>query len=145
MATKQCAVLAGPVLGAGASGRPRWEWRVERTVGSDTHAVPAGSKSEAKRIAQEVILDAIAAGFTVHARFVEQTGYAQSGVYHPDGRMTDVTYHTPKDGLLGPRCFELPFTVQERKVRASAMRPKKPQAEDKPAASASGGRGVLSC
>lgn len=125
-------IVAGPVSGAGPGGRPRWNWRVERTIGSTTHTIEPASAAEARKVFKAAILQALSENFPVFARFVEQTGAGEEAEYKADGTIVSRRMIPAREGILGPRCFIVPTTPVEKAKRTAALRhPPKPKAERK--------------
>lgn len=125
---KKIALVAGPVLGQDSRGRPRWTWKVERTVGDVKQEIQAANRPEATRIFREAILQGISEGFSVFARYVEQTGAGEEAEYQSDGTVSFRRMISAREGILGPRCFVVPMTPIEKAKRTAALRPPKKDA-----------------
>lgn len=121
-----------PVLGHNDKGTPRYDWKLQRIAGESKHEIVVRTKREAAKALKNAICDGLAHGFTVDALFVDQTGGGVAATYHADGTMKDRRMISPKEGLLGPRCFEIPTTKLEQRKRRAALRPPKAAAAAKP-------------
>lgn len=120
--TKKMSVICGP-FAANKGGRIGWKWKVQQAVdGADPSEVEYESKNAARKVAHDAILRGIAEGFTVYGRMIDQSGGGDEGTYHPDGRVTGRARIPADPDYVGPRCFELPYTPEERKARAKVRR-----------------------
>lgn len=131
LVAKKLSIVGGPVVSK-VGNRTRWQWVVERTIGDKVQKVEAASRADAARIFRDAILQAIGEEFSVFARFVDQTGGGDETEYGADGSILARRSISPKEGLIGPRCFVTPLTTVARKARTASLRPPKDAKPPKP-------------
>lgn len=127
-------LVLAPVTGATETGRPKWVWVVERTIGDAKHEIKSESRAAATKVFRDAILQGIQESFSVHARAVEPTGAGEEVHYDSSGRIVKRRMIQPREGLLGPRCFISPVLGEDRKARTASLRPPKKAAAPKPSA-----------